>query len=255
MLHAFSGKKSQLYKRYLGHREAGEKRVCEEDEITALIMGPLDFLPACAAGAFWKAVIEKEAAYAELPFPAGPPRQASMHFWPRQKIEPDLLVELTWPDGERRILLIEFKWNAPLSGQNQLQRQWTEYLTCEQRRIAYHLFIAPDLSEGFNALGQDNVWKGRLVLRSWVTILETLQGMNGLGGTGFERWKHQVSTVLGLLSVKRFQGFEGLRPYPLPPAGPCVFWSPVRGVGRLRPPHFSRKETQPKHVFWRAEHE
>jgi hypothetical protein len=35
MLHAFCRRKSGLYKRYLGHREPGEKRVCEEDEITA----------------------------------------------------------------------------------------------------------------------------------------------------------------------------------------------------------------------------
>lgn len=59
MLHAFCHKKSGLYKRYLGHREQGEKRVCEEDEITALIMGPLDYLSAEATGMFWRALIER----------------------------------------------------------------------------------------------------------------------------------------------------------------------------------------------------
>ena len=94
MLHAITHNKSRVYQRYLGHREPGEKRVSEEDEITALIMGPLAFLPASAIGAFWMALVKKGKPEA---FPEGPVAQAEMRFWPRKnRIEPDMLVELWW---------------------------------------------------------------------------------------------------------------------------------------------------------------
>lgn len=128
MLHAFCQQKSRLYKRYLGHREEGEKRVSEEDEITSLLIGPLDYLPPQASGSFWRALIEREISES-LTFPAGPIDRVRMKFWPRRSIEPDLLVELDWCTGERRLLLVELKWNAPLSGDDQLHRQWNEFLT------------------------------------------------------------------------------------------------------------------------------
>lgn len=255
MLHAFSRKKSQLYKRYLGHREAGEKRVSEEDEITALIMGPLDYLPASVSGAFWRAVVEQRGHANDLLFPAGAPWQVSMRFWPRSIIEPDLLVELVWPDGERRLLLVEFKWRAPLSGKDQLHRQWREFLKPEEQRIAYHLFIAPELSEGLNALGQEDVWRGRLLLRSWFMILQVLRDLRGLDGAGFQRWQPQVVNLLGLLGVRQFQGFEHLHPYPSAPAYPLVFWAPIQGFGDLGPPCFSTDVKQLKPIFWRPGNE
>lgn len=235
MLHAFCHGKSRLFKRYLGHRDEGETRVCEEDEITALIMGPLDYLPAQAIGAFWSAVVEQGGQYPTLPFPAGPVDRARMHFWPRRGVEPDLFVELHWPSGERRLLLVEFKWNARLSGDDQLHRQWQEFLSPCERDEAYHLFIAPELSAGLNALSEQDIWNGRLLLRSWTSILSVLRNLTGPEAVLLQRWSIQVCRFLEQLGIKRFQGFTQLSAPP-PINSPTVFWTPVNGFATLKPP-------------------
>jgi hypothetical protein len=252
MLHAFCKRKSRLYKRYLGHRDEGEKRVCEEDEITSLIMGPLDYLAPEASGTFWKALVEYGSRHDQPRLPDGAPSFVAMTFWPRRNIEPDLLVELYWLTGERRLLLVEFKWNAPLSGANQLNRQWCEYLTADERKMAYHVFIAPEVSAGLNALGQGDIWNGRLILRSWVSVLDILRRLDCSSNPGLERWKTQVTTFLGMLGVLRFQGFRGLAAPRLCLTSP-VFWCPVSGFTSLESPsHFPSKKSSSSFV-WSSE--
>ncbi|MFP3677194.1 hypothetical protein SB725_08685 [Pseudomonas sp. SIMBA_041] len=254
MLHAFCHKKSGLYKRYLGHREQGEKRVCEEDEITALIMGPLDYLSAEANGIFWRAMVENGALDAPALFPSGPVSRAQMYFWPHRRIEPDLLVELHWPTGERRLLLVEFKWNAPLSGIDQLHRQWREFLTPDERKKAYHLFIAPEISAGLNAMGEDDIWDGRLILRSWITILDILRHLDGSNINGLNKWKSQVIYFLQQLGIKRFQGFKNLPATSLSLDSP-VFWSPLNGFSELAPPTFLPLKFQKIFFIWSQNNE
>lgn len=235
MLQAFCRGKSRLYRRYLGHREAGEARVCEEDEITALLIGPLEYLPPGEVGRFWQALIARDVRDSSIPFPMGSIEKAAMYFWPRRGIEPDLLVELFWASGERRILLVEFKWRAPLSGADQLHRQWREFLTPDERKDAYHIFMAPDISAGLNAKSENDVWNGRLILRSWVSVLDVLRDLSSCKGSGFEVWKSQVVRFLQQLGITRFQGFVSLATPPrvhLPP----VFWSPLNGFLALKIP-------------------
>ena len=252
MLHAFCHKKSGLYKRYLGHREQGEKRVCEEDEITALIMGPLDYLSAEATGMFWRALIERGGLDIPVLFPTGPVNRAQMHFWPRRGIEPDLLVELHWPTGERRLLLVEFKWKAPLSGDDQLHRQWREFLTPDERKDAYHFFIAPEISAGLNAMGDVDIWGGRLILRSWITILDVLRHLDGSSINGLNKWKSQVIAFLEQLGIKRFQGFICL-PAPLAFSDSPVFWSRLNGFSEFVPPAFLPLKVQSHSFIWSSE--
>jgi hypothetical protein len=251
MLHSFCQGKSHLYRRYLGHRDIGEKRVCEEDEITSLIMGPLDYLPPEASGSFWRALIERDV-IEELAFPSGTASRVQMDFWPRRTIEPDLLVELQWPTGERRIVLVEFKWNAPLSGNDQLQRQWNEYLTDAEREVAHHLFIAPETSAGLNAIGQDNIWNGRLILRSWISILDVLKHLDYSADAGLEKWSSQVSTLLERLHIRRFQGFKDLTIHYTPLKSP-LFWSPINGFRQLAPPVVPKLETSFPSFIWSLE--
>ncbi|MDI3398846.1 hypothetical protein QLG12_11580 [Pseudomonas sp. V88_4] len=249
MLHAFNQGKSSLYRRYLGHREIGEKRVCAEDEITALIMGPLDYLPAESAGLFWRSLIERGGRDVHPAFPDEAADRAQMRFWPRNGVEPDLLVELGWPTGERRILLIEFKWDAPLSGDDQLHRQWLEFLTPAERTDAYHVFIAPDISAGLNALGERDVWNGQLVLHSWLGVLNIVRSMRTSGFTGLETWKSQITRFLGKLGIFRFQGFDSLS---LPPIveSTTVFWSPLNGFSTLKPSTVPSSPLGQPFYFW-----
>lgn len=249
MLHAFNQGKSTLYRRYLGHREIGEKRVCAEDEITALIMGPLDYLPAEAAGLFWRCLIEGGRHDVHPAFPAGPVESARMRFWPRKGIEPDLVVELGWSNGARRILLIEFKWEAPLSGKDQLHRQWREFLTPTEQTVAYHVFIAPEISAGLNALSEQDIWGGQLILHSWLSVLHIVRSMGASGFTGLEKWKSQMACFLGKLGIFRFQGFDSLS---VPPTvgSSTVFWSPLNGFIELQPPTILSRGNPSSSYFW-----
>ena len=252
MLHAFRREKSRLYKRYLGHREEGERRVCEEDEITALILGPMDYLPPAAVGIFWRAVIEQCSPELPLAFPPGPVVRAEMHFWPRRNIEPDLLIELHWAGGVRRLLLVELKWNAGLSGSDQLQLQWREFLTSAEREVAYHVFIAPEISAGVTALSKENIWGGRLLLRSWVSILHVLQHLGSAPDDGFAKWKSQVVSFLARLGIKPFRGFAGFN-VPQNTSGSPIFWSSLKGFAPLLPPPVPTPTSKPLFFSWSSE--
>lgn len=208
MLHAFSHKKSRLYRRYLGHRDdVTERRVAEEDEITAIIMGPLAFLSPAAICAFWVGLVHLR--NPEHEFPNGLPTQAQMHFWPRRGgIEPDLRVDLAW-GSEARTLLVEFKWRAPLSGERQLHEQWGTYMQEDQER-GLHLFIGLETSAASNAQARDDIWNGKLLMRSWFDVLTTLPTLKTGAGLELKRWGEQVGEFLNLLAVRPFRGFQEL---------------------------------------------
>jgi len=215
MLHAFSHKKSRLYQRYLGHRdESSERRVTEEDEITSLMMGPLAFLSPAAIAAFWSAVVRLR--NPDVEFPSESPSRADMHFWPRRgKIEPDLRVDLAW-GSDVRVLLVEFKWRAPLSGENQLHDQWRHYLVPQERTGAFHLFIGLDVSEGINALNREDIWHGKLLMRSWFDVLTAVSSIKTGPGLELHLWSDQVQKSLKLLAVQPFRGFTFERTLALP---------------------------------------
>lgn len=226
MLHAFSHNKSRLYRRYLGHRDdVTEKRVAEEDEMTSTLIGPLAFLSPAAIAAFWCAVVHLR--NPEHAFPPGAPSHAQMQFWPRnRRVEPDLRVDLTWGD-DTRIVLVEFKWRAPLSSKDQLQDQWTVYLEPEERSRALHLFIGLDTSAGLNALNRRDEWHGKLLMRSWFDMLTAVTQIKTGPGLELRRWSEQVQKTLKLLSVQPFEGFGSLAPPQLPcPAGTVFFREP-----------------------------
>lgn len=210
MLHAFSHKKSRLYRRYLGRRDDPlEGRVAEEDEITSLIMGPLAFLSPAAIGAFWSALIQLRHPCNDLPL--GAPTHAAMHFWPRRgAIEPDMRVDLSWGDISRT-LLVEFKWRAGLSGEYQLHDQWEKYLYPEEKDHAYHLFIGPDTTAGIAAMSLRDPWEGRLLLRSWFDVLTCASSIRGESELELKRWIEQVVECFKLLNIRPFQGFDKLQ--------------------------------------------
>lgn len=254
MLQAFCHGKSRLHWRYLGHREAGETRVSEEDEITALIMGPLEYLPPADVGKFWRTLVEPTVRHSQLPFPAGPVGRTVLHFWPRRVIEPDLLVELFWPTGERRLLLVELKWKAPLSGDDQLHRQWQEFLTNSERQQAYHLFIAPDISSGLNAKSAKDIWEGRLILHSWLSVLGLLRTISTTGSPGLERWQSRVTDFLRKVGIRRFQGFLDLG-LPACSQDRPVFWCPLDGFSAFVPPARLALSDKPNHFIWGSKSE
>lgn len=223
MLHAFNRRKSQLYKRYLGYQDGSERKVMAEDEITSVIFSPLSFLPDAAVGTFWRAMVEYRSGSSAW-LPSGPVTYASMQFWPLGgPVEPDLVVQLGWASGETRTLLIELKWRAALKPEDQLQQQWQKLLSKEQQQSALHLFIAPDVSGGENALTND-VWQGRLLLRPWHQVLEVLEQYTKLEGHPLKKWAVEVTTFLSLLHIASFGGFSHRLTHPIPAKGNRQHW-------------------------------
>lgn len=240
MLHAVAKCKPSIFRRYhLGKRDKDELKLNAEDEITSIILGPLEFLAVSDHYRLWRCVL-KEVGRAEF-LPEASPLNVTLELWPRRVIantnkciEPDAIVHMTWPNNDSRILLIELKWHAPLSGDDQLHRQWMQYLTAEERGQAMHLFIAPDISAGIQAPANEeaggNVWLqgDRLVPISWLHIRAILDKFTN-ERLPLNRWAQLTNKFLEAVGIRRFTGFKYLNtnlnlslPQYLPEK---IFWS------------------------------
>ena len=215
MLHAIEKSKTRIPTRYLGDRDGIELRVSEEDEITSTVLGPLDFLTAAENHRFWQRLLAT-ANQADFLLPSQP-SNVQFGFWERRiaydasgTIEPDAVLRMFWPDGSVRILLIELKWRAPLSGEDQLHRQWLQYLTEEERQNAVHLFIAPNVSAGEWARSNNDVWGNRkLILLSWLHIRSVLSEFSK-EATAIGRWARVADQFLESVHIRKFRGFNTL---------------------------------------------
>lgn len=221
MLQAITKSKSNIYRRYLGHRDQDDsRRVAEEDELTALLIGPLEFFPKHLSGLFWGHLLSEMKA---PKIPQGIPVSATIEFWPSRKIEtndskiariePDLMVDLFWPKGEKRSLLIEMKWRARLSGEDQLHNQWTKFLSKDEQEKSFHLFIAPETSEALKARDLQDVWNGRLLAISWFDLLAVFHDIVNSNRNQFNDlipWIINVISLMNKLGIRPFTGFNGL---------------------------------------------
>jgi len=232
MLHAIASRKTRYHRRYHGERDGSEAKVSEEDEITSTVLGPLEFMGVEDGFQFWQSVIKNSGTAFSLP--ETPPSQIRYEFWPRRqasdnsgRIEPDLLVTLRWPDGLSRWLLVELKWRAPLSGQDQLHRQWLNFLNAEERANALHIFIAPTIAAGAEAISHSNVWGERgLSIISWLQIRSTLRELSReKSGIGY--WSAISDHFLEAVGIRRYHGIKNVKyngidiPMELPSS---VFW-------------------------------
>lgn len=217
MLHAIDKGKTKFYERYLGKRDGSEHKVYEEDEITSTVFGPLEFLPASEIYRFWCRVLQF-IGHAEF-LPNDVPSDVQVTLWPRRNaendgnsIEPDGMVSVEFADGRKRLLLIELKWRAGLSGDGQLHRQWEQYLNKEEQSQSLHLFIAPEISAGAQALSNLDVWGGsRLVLLPWLK-LRVVFGVLALENSKLGRWAQLADQFLHRIGIRRFGGFCNLTP-------------------------------------------
>lgn len=149
MLHAVFHNKGSIWRRYIGHRDGSDGNVYAEDEITSVFLGTQQFLDTAQIWKIWHSVIGNDIAPLNE---SQPPASCKIDLWPRRGIEPDAFITFHWPNNIKRHLLIEFKWDAGESGDNQLKRQWEDFLTSEERLNTFHLFIAKDTSPGLMRL-------------------------------------------------------------------------------------------------------
>lgn len=224
MLHAFARHKSKAYTRYLGVRDTSEPRVSSEDEITSLVFGPLDFLSAADNWLLWKAVLQSHASMhisGALPpdyLVNFSPDACTLEFWPRKNnIEPDLVVTFSNAAGQIRSLVVELKWDAPPSGEDQLQKQWMDY-QAGQHAHSLHVFITKrigDLPSDVQpwSCGVANAPASRLRAIRWHAFRHEILKLAGLPNTSrpLKLWCELTSGFLRQVEIRPFVGFHTVR--------------------------------------------
>jgi hypothetical protein len=204
MLIAVEKGKSQIYRRYKGHRDEHDNgRVSAEDEITSIVLGPLRYLSPKDVVSFWQKLLGEDFLIDQNP------AKAIVEFWPNRttpkgRIQPDLLISFTWNDGSKRILLVEIKWNSGLSGDDhQLKRQWKDFLNSSERTIAHHVFIGKDESVGKGAHSHISAVSWREVR----DILDTFSKQDNPLESSLVRWASSASIFLEKVLTRPFKGF------------------------------------------------
>jgi hypothetical protein len=243
MLHAFARNKSKAYTRYLRVRDPSEPRVSSEDEITSLIFGPLDFLSASDNWQLWKLVLQSHASTdisGPLPsayFSGFSPDTCTLDFWPRKaNIEPDLVISFSNGQGETRSLLVELKWDAGLSGSDQLEKQWLHYLDGQQA-TSLHVFMAKRLGDpppgirAWSYLEADGFTASRLRRIRWHNFKHEIGRLAALPDTSIplKRWCILAGEFLTRLGIRPFVGFHATlaqaSAIPDDDGEPLQFWS------------------------------
>lgn len=240
MLHAIAQGKSRIYRRYIGIKdEHDEKKVASEDEITALILGPLKYLESSERARFWHHLLTRCGA-SDHGLPADMPINADMILWKRftsldRKVEPDLMVYLKYPYGQRIPVIVELKWRSSLSGANQLHLQWEKCLDDGERKTSFHLFIGLETSAVAIALQSDygDPWKGRLLAVDWASIKQMLLNDRIFETAEGREWSQNVCKALEKLGIRAFKGFSDLGASYIPVPYSPLFWKGLSGWNRL----------------------
>ena len=241
MLQAIAQGKSRIYRRYIGHKDnTDEKRVAAEDEITALILGPLKFLTPKERARLWHRLLNR---FGAGDLPKGEPDDAVMKLWKKFKgldrsVEPDLMVYLIYPDNQKIAVIVELKWRSPLSGANQLHVQWEQCLDSQSKETGFHLFIGPDTSAASSARTSEehgNPWQGRLLAADWASIKEMLLNTKIFNTTEGKDWAKNVCVTLEKLGIRPFRGFGDLPATSIvSPPDNMVFWEEFSGFRNLQ---------------------
>ena len=186
MLHAVVQNKTAYYKQYFQQKDESTKYARLEDELTSSFIGPHAFMSTNAVFLFWNAFLGNSL----IPDPLILDEKPIMHelrLWPSRivsgtRIEPDAQLIFQYANGEKSILLIEFKWRSGLSGADQLERQWLEYLNESDRQNAYHVFIGLDTSRAIEAVksSANNFWDKRFFAKNWGDVRDIASNFSGL---------------------------------------------------------------------------
>jgi hypothetical protein len=269
LLHASFHNKTTYFKRYHPrHLRLEGERIHAEDEITSTFLGALDFMHPDGVFSLWQEIFNV-AGRSQCLLPADLPhncplQSAEIKLWPRRNgqgitIEPDAFIEFQWQTGHRRFLLLESKWEAPLSPRDQLQTQWTKFLNSDEQRDAYHLFIAKNSSAGVASKNQSDVWgadgENRLLMVTWEQIRTALVLLRRADGesTALSRFAEYADSFLEKIGIGHFVGFQIMTvPDALPPMlSSPLFWRPFNGFSGL--PNLSNKlQTLPETLCFTA---
>jgi len=215
MLHAAFSHKTRLpAHRYVSARQTNESRRTQEDEITSVVFGPLDFM----------ATDSRRRLVAHLfGVPIADDSDVSLEFWPRwDGVEPDVVFIETAKNATRKAFVIEVKWNAPL-GEDQVGRQIRAIEGLPGVTEVKHLVLSrqtyPVDSPSRNM--------------TWMDFKERIKTITN--DSVLVRWSTLVCEFLELCNVRHFLGFGSLPACDLSAydKGSTIFWPGFDGWGNI----------------------
>ncbi len=209
MLHAcLKGKTKipELRYRFNG-RVANEKRTTCEDEIVSTVFGMLDFLPAKEVGSTIQPIlagaVKNRGMNIHIPdWLKNDTDRSEVRFWERMgDVEPDILITLWNHQGEVFRVLIEAKWNSPLSEDQLLHqaRKMQENLG-EGDESWIHVYLSKDI-----VIDQDQ-HHDKLVALTWLEFAEFLPDQ------GNSKYAQLCRSFLQSSGARRFNGFSRFHP-------------------------------------------
>ena len=146
-----------------------------EDEITSCILGPLSYMPVNDVWNLFRAWLP----FKDGLWPNEIPTNVEFAFWPNLttegRIEPDLMVRFYRNGEPMQYMLFEIKWDSPISGKDELVKQW-EALSDKEKRITFHVYLVKHTGVGHRELKQSlsdfpmKLWRERLVCIGFLDV-------------------------------------------------------------------------------------
>jgi len=194
MLHAIHNRKSRLpFLRYVASADEKGHRRTQEDEITSIVFGPIDFMPETTARSIVTIL------FGCSPIPET--HRVSMKLWPRyENVEPDVVFIEHRDNGIERAYIIEVKWNAPL-GDDQVERQRTAMRDSDVDVAAHIVLSRYPIEVRSNSKNM-----------TWMDFKDgVLKGIKANGKDQIaQKWAELTWSFLESCNILHFHGFQNI---------------------------------------------
>jgi hypothetical protein len=236
MLHAIHNRKSRLpFLRYVAGSDGQGHRRTQEDEITSIVFGPLDFMPEATTRSIVTIL------FGCSPIPET--HRVSMKLWPRyENVEPDVVFIEHCDNGTERAYIIEVKWNAPL-GDDQVDRQRTAMRDSAIEVIEHIVLSRYPIEVGSNSKN-----------KTWMDFKDDI--LKGIKDNDKDqiskKWAELTWSFLESCNVLHFRGFSSIADCSIGPkcAQKYIFWFGSLDWSHLDLPSESFASRCPKHTFF-----
>ena len=237
------------------HKSRAKAEGLTEDEITSTIFNPLKFMASHDA---WQAFCEA-GLISQPPLPPNSiPKRHFVDFWPTFKNpdpgepgfddwyreSPDVLFRFEFEGAQELWLILEVKWNAPASGQDdegrntQLAHQWIAVTGSDQANsvrakgnlIIKHTYLTKNFSDAWKGKAdtqmcaarnfdrsQRNQWAANFLPLTWADLRANLENVARLdlrqsNSSQLCCWAAAASEFLKIKNVMPFHGFGQVDP-------------------------------------------
>jgi len=228
------------------HGKLKRRIVLHEDEVTSCIFGEMQYLPPDMIWQIFNQLTKdaklKDVKTVERVF-CNFPDKANFEFWPQWKtgvrhVEPDLVVHFSKENSPLLHVLVEVKWDSPLSPPCELIRQWNWSNSRGDDETPWiHLYLVKDTAKGHTEVesslcdseeickkckrceGKDKIrlykgpkfdtsaeWQGRLGCVGWRHLMAAINKI----GHKHRSWSNGVSMFFAKQGLVPFIGFGWL---------------------------------------------